>query len=135
MVLSKIFDRSIWGIATWNSWEKIKSAISHEQNHMAWLAKNSKTVFSKFPWNISLSVSGKQARKNLASSFPFSDFYILSSLLSCYFSGTSCTFHFGQMFNGFITSTFDFYLSLALKLWCIMVRLSKSRYLFPVACN
>ena len=64
--------------------------------------KNEKT------WN-SLSGSGEQASKHLVSSFPFSDFYILSSLLGCYFSEISCTFHFGQMFNGDITSTFDFY--------------------------
>ena len=85
---------------------------------ITWLdwPKTAKQFSVQFPWNISLSVSGKQERKNLASSFPFSDFYILSSLLGCYFSETSCTFHFGQMFNGFITSTFDFYLSLALKL-------------------
>ena len=35
-----------------------------------------------------------QASKHLASSFPFSDFYILSSLLSSYFSGISCTLNF-----------------------------------------
>ena len=114
-------------------WEKIKLSIPHEQNYMAWLVKNSKTVFSKFTWKISLSVAGEQASQYLASSFLFSDFYILSSLLGCYFSWTSCTFHFGQMFNGFLTSTFDFYWSLALQLSCIMVRLSEGRYLFPVA--
>ena len=44
--------------------------------------------------------SGEQASQHMASSFPFSDFYIFSSLLGCYFSGTSCTFHFGQRFRG-----------------------------------
>ena len=41
--------------------------------------------------------------------FPSQIFYIFSSLLGCYFSEISCTFHFGQMFNGDVTSTFDFY--------------------------
>ena len=81
---------------------------------------------------ISLSVSCKQAT-HLASSFSFSDFYILSSLSGFYFSGISCTFHFGQMFNGFLTSTFDFYWSLALQFPSITVRLSEGRFLFAVA--
>ena len=55
MVLSKIFDRSIQGIAMCNSQEKIKLAIPCEQNYTAWLVKNSKTVFSM--WKIYLSVS------------------------------------------------------------------------------
>ena len=133
MVLSQIFDRAIQEIATWNSWEKIKSAIPREQNHTAWLVKNGESVFSKFTRKISLSVSGEQASKHLASSFPFSDFYILSTFVGSYFSGISCTFHLGQIFNGFVTSTFDFYLSLALQFSCITVRLSESRFLFPVA--
>ena len=33
----------------------------------------------------------------------------LSMDASPYFSRISCTFYFGQMFNGFLTSTFDFY--------------------------
>ena len=41
MVLLKIFDRSIYGIATWISCEKIKYTIPHEQNHMPWLVRNS----------------------------------------------------------------------------------------------
>ena len=73
------------------------------------LVKNGKTVFSKFTQKIFLSVSVEQVSQHLASIFPFSDFYILSSLLGCYFSGNSCTFDFGQMFNGFLTVTFDFY--------------------------
>ena len=56
IILSKIFDRSIYGIATWNSWEKIKLVIPCEQNYVAWLVKNSKTVSSKLMWKISLSV-------------------------------------------------------------------------------
>ena len=129
MVLSKIFHRSIYGIATWNSQEKIKSAIPCGQNYaLDW------TLFSTLTQKISLSVLGdKQANKHLVSSFPFSYFYILPSLLGCYFSGISCTFHFGQMFNGFLTSTFDFYWSLALQFSCITVRLSEGRFLFAVA--
>ena len=42
---------------------KIKSAIPREQNYVAWLVKNGKTVFSKLTWKISLSVSGKQATR------------------------------------------------------------------------
>ena len=52
-------------MAMWNSPEKIKSAIPHEQNHMPWLVKTSKTVFSKLTWQISLPVSGKQARRQV----------------------------------------------------------------------
>ena len=74
---------------------------------------------------VSIRRTGKQASKHLASSFPFLDFYILSSLLSCYFSGISCTFHFGKMFNGF----------LALQFSCILVRLSEGMILFAVASN
>ena len=80
-----------------------------------------------------LSVSGEQASKHLVCSFPFSDFNILSCLLGCYFSGIYCTFNFGQMFNGFLTSTSDFYSSLALQFSCIIVRLSEGRFLFAVA--
>ena len=61
MVLSKTFNRSIQGIATWNSKEQIKSAILHEQNYAAWLIKSGKTVFSKLTRKICLSVSGEQA--------------------------------------------------------------------------
>ena len=70
LVLSKIFDRSIYVIATWNSQEKIKSAIPHGQNHTPWLIKNGKTFFSKLMQQISLSVLGKQ----VASTFLFSNF-------------------------------------------------------------
>ena len=90
-----------------NSWDKIRSTIPCEQNLMAWLVKNEKTVFNKFLQQVPLSVSAKEASKLLASSFPFSNFYIFSSLSGCYFSEISCTLHFGQMFNGFLTSTFD----------------------------
>ena len=60
MVLSKIFDRSIYVIATRNSREKIKLTIPHEQNHAPWFVKNGKIVFSKLTQQISLSVSGEQ---------------------------------------------------------------------------
>ena len=113
--------------------EKIKLAMPREKNYAAWLVKNSKTVFSKLTRKISLSVLGEQASQHLTSSFPFSDFYILSRLLGCYFSGKFCAFHFGQMFNGFSTSTFEFYWGLALQLSCITVKLSESKYLFPEA--
>ena len=63
IVLSKIFNRSIHVIATWNSQEKIKLTILHEQNHVPWLVKNDKTVFSKLMWQISLSVSGNQVSR------------------------------------------------------------------------
>ena len=42
VALSKIFDRSILGIATWNSPVKIKSAIPREPNYVGWFIKNSK---------------------------------------------------------------------------------------------
>ena len=70
-------------------------------------------VFSKLMQPISLLILGEQASKHLASCFPFSDFYILSCLLSCYFTGISCTFYFGQIFNEFLSSTFDFLLRFA----------------------
>ena len=127
------FPLKIQGIATWNSREKIKFVITMWAKLIAWLVKNGKTVFSKLMRKIYLSVSGKQTKKHLASSFPFLDLRTLSSLLSRYFSGTSCTFHFGQMFNGFLTTTLDFYWSLALQFSCIMVRFSEGRFLFAVA--
>ena len=124
---------SIFQALTWNSREKIKSTIPCEQYYAAWLVKNSKTLFSKLTRKISLLVSGEHVSQHLVSSFPFSDFCILSSLFGFYFSGISCTFQFWQMFNGFLTSTFQFYWSLALQLSCITVRLSEGRYRFPVA--
>ena len=128
VVLSKIFYRTIQGIATWNYQEKIKSGKPREQNYAAWLVKNRKAVFSKLMRKIPLSVTGKQASKHLASSFPFSHFYILSSCWGCYFSRIPCTFYFGQMFNGFLTSAFDFYWSLVLQFSCITVRLSEGKF-------
>ena len=110
MVLSKIFGRSIQGIATWNSREKIKLVISHEQNYATWLVKNDKTVFSKLKWKISCSPC----------SFTFSEFQILSGLLGCYFSEINCIFCLRQMFNG-------------LQFSCTTVRLSKERFLFAIA--
>ena len=115
-------------IKRWVPHLKIKSAIPREQNYAAWLVKNRKAVFSKLTWKIPLSVTGKQVNKHLASSFPFSYFYILSSCLGCYFSGKSCTFHFGQMSNGFWTSSFDFYWSLVLQFSYISVRLSEGKF-------
>ena len=123
----------IQGIATWNSREKVKFVITMWAKLIAWLVKNGKTVFSKLMRKIYLSVSGEQTRKHLVSSFLFSDLKILSSLLGCYFSGISCTFHFGQMFNGFLTINLDFYWSLALQFSCIMVTFSEGRFLFAVA--
>ena len=55
----------IQGIATWNSQEKIKLAIPCEQNYVAWLFKNRKTVFSKLIWKIYLSVSDEQGEQAL----------------------------------------------------------------------
>ena len=104
-------------------------AIPHEQKNAAYLVKNGKAVFSKLTQKASLSVSREQASEHLASGFPFSDFQILFSLLRCYFRGVSCTFHIGQIFNEFITITFESYRSLTLKFSCITVRLSKDRFL------
>ena len=70
--------------------------------------------FSKLTRKISLSVWCKQASRQ-ASTWLFSDFHMLSSFLGCYFSGISCTFHFGQKFDGFLASTFDFCWSLPLQ--------------------
>ena len=56
---------------------KMKAAIPCEQNYVAWLVKNDKTVFSKLTREISLSVSGKQAIRWASTwplSVPFSDF-------------------------------------------------------------
>ena len=92
-------------------------------------------VFSKHTCKIYLSVSGKQTSRQ-ASGWPavfFSELLILSSLLDHYFSEISCNYRFRQMFNGFWTSNFDFYWSLALQFSCIMVRLSEGRFLFAVA--
>ena len=58
---------------------KKKSAIPHEQNYATWFVKSDIIVFSKLTRKISLSVSGEQASKHLASSFLFSDFYVLSN--------------------------------------------------------
>ena len=136
MVLSKIFNKAIWGKAIWNSWEKIKLAIPREQDYVAWLVKNEKTVFSKLNaenFFVSIRWAGDQVSKHLATSFPFSGFSILSSFYSCYFSGMSCMFCCGQIFTGFLTSTFDFYWSLALQFSCIMVRISQGTFLIAVA--
>ena len=80
-VLSKMLDRSIYGIATWNSREKIKPTIPREQNHAAWLVKNSKTVFSKFARQISLSVSSEQVSSQ-ANTWPL----VFLSQIFIYFS-------------------------------------------------
>ena len=100
-------------------------AIPYEQNNAAWLVK--KTAFSKLT-KISLSVSGKQTSRQ-ASTQPL----VLLSQIFTYFPSfytvilvehPSCSSHFGQMFNGFLTSTFIFYWSLPLQLSCITVTLS-----------
>ena len=126
MVLSKIFDRFIQGKTTWNSREKLRSAIPREQNwskhHGAWLVKNSKTVFSKLTQKIFLSVSGKQASRQ------FTRFLILSCFLECYFSVISCTYRFRQMFDGFWRRHFDVDWSLALQFSCMMVRFQKAGF-------
>ena len=81
MVLSKISDRSIQGIATCNSQEKIKSAIPREQSYTTWLVKNSNTVFSILTLKISLSVSGKQASKCSPCSFLSQEFRYFPAFL------------------------------------------------------
>ena len=65
------------------------------------------TKWCKLLQKISLPVSQEQASKQLDSSFLFSYFLILSSFSGSNLSKISCTFHFGQMFIGFLTSTFD----------------------------
>ena len=95
-----------------------------------------KTVFCKLTQKISLSVSGKQKSRQGCTwllVFLSQIFRYFPPFLGCYFSGTSCTFHFGQMFNGFLTSTFDFYWSLDLQFWRTMVKLSEGQFLFAVA--
>ena len=82
--------------------------------------------------NIFLLVLGVQVSKQVDSSFPFSYFQILSSLLGCYFSGIFCIYHLWQMFIRFLTITFDFYRSLVLKFSCITVRLSDGMFLFSL---
>ena len=79
MVLSKFFDRSIQGIATWNSREKIKLAIPHDQNYGPWLVKDGKAVFrnshGKFRCQYQAS---RQARARLAV-FPSQNFRYFSA--------------------------------------------------------
>ena len=107
----------------WNKKYKLPS-IPHEQNYVVWSVKNGKSAFSKLMLKISLSVSGEQASKNTALGLQFSFFRILDtspSLLDGYFSEISCTYCFREMFNGFWTSNFYFYWSLALKFSCITV--------------
>ena len=135
MVLSKIFDRSFERIVTRNFQEKTKSAIPRAQNYAAWLLKNRETIFRKLTWKIPLSVTGKHPSIHLDSSFSFSHFHILSSCLGCYFSGICRTFHFGQMFNGLLSDTFDFYWSLILQFSSTTVRLWEGNFLFAVADN
>ena len=70
--------RNLWQIHSRHSHVeftgKIKLTIPPQQNYVAWLVKNSKTVFSKVMQKISLSVSGKQASNHSAWSLPFSEF-------------------------------------------------------------
>ena len=129
--LSKIY-------LTWNSREKIKSAIPREQICVAWLVKNGKTVFSNLTQKAFLSLSGEQASRG-ASTWPL---IFLSQILDTsqtfrlsFLSGISTTFHFGPLFNGFLTSTFDLFWNLALQPSCIMIRLSESQFPFAVASN
>ena len=81
-------------------WFYQKSSTIHLRDSQVKL--NGKTVFSKLTQKIYLSISGEQASKRLVSSCLFSDLKILSNILDSYFSGMSCTFHFGQMFNAFL---------------------------------
>ena len=124
-----------WTDSQRNFQEKTKSAIPRAQNYAAWLLKNRETVFRKLTRKIPLSVTGKHSSIHLDSSFSFSHFYILSSCLGCYFSGISRTFHFGQMFNGLLSDTFDFYWSLILQFSSTTARLWEGNFLFVVADN
>ena len=107
------------------------------QSWQYYVSKITWLVWSKMAKRFSVNPHEKfpcqyQASKHLASSFPFSGFYILSSFLGCYFNGISCTFCFNQMFNGFLTSVFDFCWSLAHQFSCITIRFSQSTFLFAV---
>ena len=93
MALSKIFDRSIQRIATWNSREKIKTTIPREQNYTAWLVKNGTTVSSKLTRKICSSVSSEQATRRPGKQALGLQFFILRildnfQLLGCDFSET-----------------------------------------------
>ena len=84
------------------------------------------------------------AHTTLLLSLIISDFFSQLDTLplpGCYFSGTSCNFHFGQMFSGFLTSSYFSVVLIfttdicdlahvATTLLCIKVRLSEGRYLF-----
>ena len=124
------FIKNLWQIHLKDSHMKFmrkNKAIPCEQNNATWLVKNCKTAFSKLT-KISLPVSGKQMSRQ-ASNQPL----VFLSQIFTYFPAfytvilvehPSCSSHFGQMFNGFLTSTFNFYWSLPLQLSCITVRLS-----------
>ena len=88
----------------WNSQEKnIKSA-----NHVSNITL---LDWSKTTKQSSVNSTGKflcqyqvsRQASNWFLIFPSQIVKILSSLLRGYFSGISCTFHFGYMFNGFLT--------------------------------
>ena len=127
--LSKIY-------LTWNSREKLNSAIPREQSCAARLVKNDKTVFSNLTWKTSLSLSGEQAIRG-ASTWPL---IFLSQILdtsqtfrSFFLNGISTTLLFGGIFNGFLIYNCDLFWNLALKFSCITNRLSESMFLFAVA--
>ena len=116
--------------------EKKEQSIPREINHVVWLVKNRKTLFSKLMRKIRSLVSGNQVSKQVDYRFPFLDFQIFSrfsSLGDCYSSGTFCTYHLGQIFIKFLTSSFGFYWSLCVQFSCITVRLSDDMFLFSVA--
>ena len=108
-------------------------AIPCDQNNMAWLVKNCKTAFSKLT-KIYLPVSGKQMSRQ-ASTQPLVLLsqiftYILSSLLHCYFSGTSILFFSFWANVSWILNKY-FYFLLKFATTTFMYHSNTFRHLFP----
>ena len=101
-----------------------------EINHAAWLIENSQNLFSKPTQKISSLVLDDQVASKWTLVFQcqiFRYFLAFWVVISVEFF---LIFHFGQMFIGFLTSTFDFYRSLALQFSYIIIRLPEGRFLF-----
>ena len=86
------FIKNLWQICLRDSHVKFTGKNKVWQCHVS---KVMQLDWSKTAKHFSL-YSRRKFLCQLASSFPFSDFYILLSPLGCYFSGLSCIFHFGQ---------------------------------------
>ena len=120
--------------------------IHPRDSHMEFTGKNRQYHVSKIMW-LDWSKTAKQFSVNLlekyfckyqasrqASTCP-AVFLSQNLILLGYFSEIYCKFCFKQMFNGFWTSNFDFYWSLALQFSYITVRLPKGRFLFAIVSN